>query len=54
MNFFRGPEVSQVTVLYTTNVLLGNLPDVITDPVIETARNRAHMLRETRELFVFI
>jgi hypothetical protein len=31
---------------------LGFLPDVITDPVIETAKNRAHILRETRELFL--
>jgi hypothetical protein len=39
----------------TTNILLTrSLPDVITDPVIETARNRVHVLRETRELWLFI
>jgi hypothetical protein len=27
---------------------------VITDPVIETAKNRVHVLRETRELWLFI
>lgn len=26
-------------------------PDAITDAIIETAKNRAHVLRDTRELF---
>jgi hypothetical protein len=33
---------------------LGHLPDIITDPVIETAKNRAHALRGTRELLLFV
>lgn len=28
------------------------LPGLITDPVIETARNREHVLRESRESFI--
>lgn len=30
---------------------LGFVPDVITDEIVETAKNRAHVLRDTRELF---
>jgi hypothetical protein len=29
----------------------GSYPHLITDPVLETARNRAHILRQTREGF---
>ena len=31
---------------------LGNLPDVITDPIIETAKKLTYFLKETRELLL--
>ena len=36
----------------TYSYCLGHLPDVITDPVIEMAKNHAHALRGMRELFI--
>jgi hypothetical protein len=31
---------------------LAILPDVVTDQVVEIAKNRAHVMRNTRELFL--
>lgn len=33
----------------TIDLCLGSLPGVVTSEVIETARNREHVLRDTRE-----